>query len=130
MHAKHADGERLNDLSGLIIGYAFIVFNTLGVRFLEKVYENALTLEVRAAGLSVMQQYGARAHYHDVMVGEHFVDLLVEDLHLVELKTVRALDDAHWMQCTNYLKATGWQLCVLLNFGKPRLEIKRVVHGL
>jgi GxxExxY protein len=62
--------------------------------------------------------------------GEYFVDLLVEDVLLVELKTVRALDDAHRMQCTNYLKATGLQLCLLLNFGKPRLEIKRVVHYL
>ena len=57
-------------------------------------------------------------------------DLLVEDVLLVELKTVKALDDAHRMQCTNYLKATSLQLCLLLNFGKPRLEIKRVVHGL
>jgi len=49
---------------------------------------------------------------------------------VVELKTVKALDDAHRMQCTNYLKATGWQLCLLLNFAKPRREIKRVAHGL
>jgi GxxExxY protein len=55
---------------------------------------------------------------------------LVEDLLLVELKTVKALDDAHRIQCTNYLNATGLRLCLLLNFGKPRLEIKRVVHGL
>ena len=59
------------------------------------------------------------------------MDLLIDDVLLVELKTVKALDDAHpRMQCTNYLKATGLQLCLLLNFGKPRLEIKRVAHGL
>ena len=64
------------------------------------------------------------------MVGEYFADLLVNDVLLVELKAVKALDDAHRMQCTNYLKGTGLQLCLLLNFGKSRLEIKRVVHGL
>jgi GxxExxY protein len=58
------------------------------------------------------------------------VDLLINDALLVELKTVKALDDAHRMQCTNYVKATGMRLCLLLNFGKPRLGIKRVAHGL
>jgi GxxExxY protein len=130
MHAEHADSGRLNVLSGRVIGCAFTVLNTLGAGFLEKVYENALAFEVRAAGLTVAQQCGARVYYRDVVVGEYFLDLLVEDLLLVELKTVKALDDAHRMQCTNYLKATGLRLCLLLNFGKPRLEIKRVVHGL
>ncbi len=64
------------------------------------------------------------------MVGEYSTDLLVENVLLVELKTVRALYDMHRMQCTNYLKATGLPLCLLLNFGKPRQEIKRVVQGL
>jgi GxxExxY protein len=126
----HADSARLNDLSGRVIGCAFTVLNTLGAGFLEKVYENALANEIRAAGLAVAQQYGVRVHYNGVVVGEYFADLLVEDVLLVELKTVNALDDAHRMQCTNYLKATGLRLCLLLNFGKPRLEIKRVVHGL
>jgi GxxExxY protein len=126
----HADSARLNDLSGRVIGCAFTVLNSLGAGFLEKVYENALANEIRAAGLVVARQYGVRVHYNDVVVGEYFADLLVEEVLLVELKTVKALDDAHRMQCTNYLKATGLRLCLLLNFGKPRLEIKRVVHGL
>jgi len=130
MHAEHADVDSLNDLSGRVIGCAFTVLNTLGAGFLEKVYENALAFEVRAAGLSVVQQSGIRVHYKGALVGEYFVNLLVDDVLLVELKTVRALDDTHRMQCTNYLKATGLRLCLLLNFGKPRLEIKRVVHGL
>jgi GxxExxY protein len=66
----------------------------------------------------------------DSLVGECFAGLLVNDVLLVELKTVKALGDAHRMQCTNYLKAAGLQLCLLFNFGKSRLEIKRVVHGL
>ena len=75
-----------------------------------------------------------QGHYKDILAGEYFVDLLINDVLLVELKTVKALDDAQCprrvMQCTNYLKATGLRLCLLLNFGKPRLEIKRVAHGL
>jgi len=62
--------------------------------------------------------------------GEHFVDLLVEDVLLAELKTAKALDEAHQMQCVNDLKATDLRLCPLLDFDRPRLEIKRMAHGL
>ncbi len=126
----HADGAALNDLSGQVIGCAFTVRNTLGAGFLEKVYAHALAYELRAAGLAVEQQRSVRVRYNDVVVGEYFADLLVENVLLVELKTVNALGDAHRMQCTNYLKATGLRLCLLLNFGRPRLEIKRVVRDL
>src|SRR6266700_6128568 len=128
IHAEHADNAvLLNDLSGRVIGCAFTVLNTLGTGFLEKVYEHSLAIELREAGLAIVQQHGVRVVYHDMVVVEYFPDLLVEDVLLVELKTVKALDDSHRMQCTNYLKATGLRLCLLLNFGKPRLEIKRVV---
>lgn len=126
----HADSAVLNDLSGRVIGCAFTVLNTLGAGFLEKVYENALVNEMRAAGLAVAQQCGVKVHYNGMVVGEYLADLVVEDVLLVELKTVKALHDAHRMQCTNYLKASGLRLCLLLNFGNSRLEIKRVVHGL
>ncbi len=72
----------------------------------------------------------SKVHDKDILIGEYFVDLLINDMLLVELKTVKALDGAHQIQCSNYLKATGQPLCLLLNFGKPRLEIKRVAHGL
>ena len=130
MHAEHADIDRLNDLSGRVIGCAFTVLNTLGVGFLEKVYENALAYELRAASFAVVQQCSVRVHYNDVMVGEYFTDLLVEGVLLVEVKTVKALDDAHRMQCTNYLKASGLRLCLQLNFGRTRQEIKRVAYCL
>jgi GxxExxY protein len=131
IHAEHADNAvLLNDLSGRVIGCAFTVLNTLGVGFVEKIYENALAIEMRHAGLVIVQQPGVRVLYHDEVVGEYFPDVLVEDVLLVELKTVKALDDTHRMQCTNYLKATGLRLCLLLNFGNSRLEIKRVVNGL
>lgn len=68
--------------------------------------------------------------YKDRVVGEYFADLLVEDRLLVEVKTVSALNDAHRAQCVNYLKATGLQLCLLLNFGEAKLGIRRVVNGL
>jgi GxxExxY protein len=68
--------------------------------------------------------------YKGILVGEHFVDLLVEDAVLIELKTVRALDRAHRAQCINYLRATGRHLCLLLNFGTPRLEFQRIVLDL
>jgi len=85
---------------------------------------------LRKAGFAVAQQRGATVMYDGTVVGEYFVDLLVADALLVELKAVKALDDAHRAQCVNYLKATDQQLCRLLNFGKPRLEIKRVVNCL
>ena len=75
MHAEHADSSELNELSGR----AFTVLDTLGPGFLEKVYENALAYEVRAADLSAVQQYGAKVHYKDILVGEYFVDLLIND---------------------------------------------------
>ena len=73
--AKHADDHELNELSGRVIGCAFTVLNTLGAGFLEKVYENTLAYEVHAAGLSAVQQFGAKVHDKDILVGEYFVDL-------------------------------------------------------
>ena len=126
----NADDTVVNRLSERIIGCAFTVANTLGSGFLEKVYENALAHELRKAGLVVAQQRGIIVRYDGVIVGEYAVDLLVEDAVLVELKAIKALDDIHRAQCLNYLRATGLHLCLLLNFGKPRLEIKRIVRCL
>ena len=123
----HADKIALNRVSEQIIGCAFTVLNTLGAGFLEKVYENALAHELRKADLAVLQQYGMVVRYDGIDVGEYAVDLLVEGAVLVELKAVRALDDIHRAQCPNYLKATGLHLCLLVNFGKTRLEVKRIV---
>jgi GxxExxY protein len=126
----HADGVEMNELSKRVIGCAFQVLNTLGPGFLEKVYENAMVHELRKAGLAVVQQQGITVLYDGVVVGEYAVDLLIEGKIIVELKAIRALDNAHAAQCINYLKATGLQLCLLLNFGKSRLEIRRFALGL
>jgi GxxExxY protein len=124
----HADDSGLNDLSGIVIGCAFTVMNTLGAGFLEKVYENALAYELQKRGLTVFQQRGIGILYDGIIVGEYCVDLLVQARLLVELKTAKALDDTHRAQCVNYLKGTGLKLCLLLNFGTPKLEIKRIVN--
>lgn len=102
--------------------------NDLGSGFVEKVYENALAHELRKAGLDVKQQHGIRVAYDGVIVGEFATDLLVEECVLVELKAAKALDDVHKAQCLNYLKATGLRVCLLVNFGSPRVQIKRIVR--
>jgi GxxExxY protein len=126
----HADEGTLNELSHQVIGCALIVARTLGTGFAEKVYENALAHDLRKAGLTAAQQRGIDVWYDGVIIGEFAIDLLVGDELLVELKTVRVLDDSHRAQCLNYLKATGLKLCLLINFGAPRLEVKRIVLGL
>ena len=121
----------MTDPSGLterIIGCAFEVSNTLGCGFLEKVYENALAVQLRKSGLRVQQQSPIMVYYQDELVGDFAADLLVDGSIVVELKAAKALDDVHLAQCLNYLKATGLTLCLLLNFGSPKLEIKRVVR--
>ena len=102
--------------------------NTLGHGFLEKVYENALAHELGKAGLAVRRQVPIEVRYDGIVVGEYAADLMVESSVLVELKAVRSLDDQHLAQCLNYLKATGLKVCLLFNFGRPRVEIKRVVN--
>jgi GxxExxY protein len=124
----HTDGG-IDGLTEAVIGRAFAVQNTLGSGFLEKVYENALAHELRKAGIAVAQQRDIAVHYDVVVVGRCTVDLLVEDRLLVELKAVRTIDAVHAAQCLNYLKATGLWPCLLLNFGTPRLQIKRMVNG-
>ena len=125
----NADERRLelDEVTKSVIGCAYTVTNTLGFGFTEKVYENALAHELRKTGLAVAQQQSVRVWYDGIAVGDFTPDLLVDDRVLVELKAVKALDDAHTAQCLNYLKATGLQVCLLMNFGRPRVEIKRVV---
>jgi GxxExxY protein len=120
--------EMMDRLSEKIIGCAYKVSNGLGAGFLEKVYENALAYELRKAGLTAEQQRDLRVKYDGVIVGDYSADLVVEDSIMIELKAVKALDDVHLAQCLNYLKATGLSLCLLINFGKPRADVRRVVN--
>ena len=117
----------VNKITEKIIGCAFRVSNTLGAGFLEKVYENALTHELRKSGLAVLQQHPVTVFYDGVVGGEYFADLLVEGCVLIELKALAKLDESHFAQSLNYLKATSQKLGLLLNFGTPRMEVKRIV---
>ena len=117
--------SELNALTEKIIGCAFQVSNTLGSGFLEKVYENALAIELRKNRLEVKQQAPIKVVYEETVVGEYFADLLVSDAVIVELKAVKEISNAFAAQCLNYLKAAGLPICLLMNFGKPRVEVKR-----
>ena len=121
--------EKLDLVTEKIIGCAYTVISSLGSGFLEKVYENALTHEIRKAGVQVFQQHSIKVSYDGIEVGNYVADLLVANKVLVELKTVKALDDIHRAQCMNYLKATGHTVCLLINFGSPKLEVKRIVYN-
>ncbi|MCB0221808.1 MAG: GxxExxY protein [Chrysiogenetes bacterium] len=126
----NADEDRLNEITEAIIGAAFALSNTLGSGFLEKVYENALALELRLLGLNTVQHAPIEVLYRQECVGEYFADLLVENSVIVELKAIQKLDPTHMAQVMNYLNATGFKIGLLVNFGQPRVEVKRLVHNL
>ncbi|MGF1635032.1 MAG: GxxExxY protein [Phycisphaerae bacterium] len=121
----NTDEDKLNALSGAIIGLAFKVHNVLGRGFAEKVYENALVHELQKAGLQVSQQHPVPVFYDGVRVGDYVADLIVERTVLVEIKAARTFDDSHIAQCLNYLVCTRLPLCLLMNFTQ-RVEIKRI----
>ena len=123
----HADSIDFNAVTAFVIGRALAVSNTLRIGFLEKVYENALAHELRKADFEVKQQHNISVYYDDVVIGVYTADLLVENAVLVELKAVRALEPIHKAQCLNYLRASGLQLCLLINFQRPKVEWKRII---
>ena len=102
----------------------FTVYNTLGYGFLEKIYQNAMTIELRKLGLEVIPEVAVPVYYDEKIVGENFIDLLVANCVIVELKAARMLLTEHEAQLLNYLKATPYEVGLLLNFG-PKAEIKR-----
>jgi GxxExxY protein len=120
----------VNNITERIIGCAFTVSNALGCGFLEKVYENALAHELRKMGLKVTQQYPIKVYYDGIVVREFFADLLVQSSVLVELKSIKTLTEKEQTQYLNYVKATKLPLCLLINFGNPKLEIKRIAGNL
>ena len=116
-----------SELSEKIIGCCIRVHKSLGPGFLEKVYEEALCLELSKAGLSFERQTLVTIAYLGQTIGEHRLDLLVEELVVLELKACRAIDDIHLATTRSYLKATSLQLGLVINFSRPTLDIKRVV---
>ena len=121
---------KINDITYAINGAVFEVNNILGPGFLEKVYENALLVELKRKGLKAENQVPITVSYKGEVVGEYAADLLVEDAVIVELKTVENLDKTHEAQLLNYLKATGLHVGLLVNFKHRKADIKRMVLDL
>ena len=122
----NANGKTLSER---VIGCAIAVSNGLGAGFLEGVYANALELEFRNAGIPFERECPLPVFYRDTQVGSFRADYLIENQLLLELKAVRALLPEHQAQLMNYLKAGAHQFGLLLNFGTPRLGVKRMVIG-
>ena len=114
------------DLTEKIIGCAYKVYNELGAGFIEKVYENALMIELKNEGLAARQQYPVKVYYKGNLIGDYVADIVVEDRVIVELKAVSQLTKAHEVQLVNYLKATRLEVGLLINFG-DQISIKRKV---
>jgi GxxExxY protein len=119
------DTDRINLLTEQIIGCAYRVSNELGCGFLEKVYENAMVVALKKSGLKVEQQVRFEVRFDSIAVGEYIADLVVEHAVIVEIKAVKSLDEVHEAQCINQLRVTNLPVCLLMNFAKPKLDIKR-----
>jgi GxxExxY protein len=110
-----------------IIGAAFEVWRVLGYGFLEKVYENALVVELKSRGLIVEQQFTLAVQYKGVVVGQYAADLFAANKVIVELKAEREYNPKHEAQLLNYLKGTGVRVGLLLNFGEKKCQFERLV---
>ncbi len=119
---------RYSDLSENIIAAAYNVHNELGQGFLEKVYKNALAIELEVKGIKCKMQVPLTVKYKDRVVGEYYADIIVNEKIVLEIKAVRTLNPSHELQLVNYLKATEKNVGLLVNFGKS-VEIKRRVFG-
>ncbi|WP_136526683.1 GxxExxY protein [Geomonas ferrireducens] len=119
-----------DDLTGKVIGACFEVSNELGSGFLESVYEKALLVALTDVGLQADSQVPLKVVYRNKVVGDFFADIVVEGTVLLELKAVKALAPEHTAQVLNYLKATGIEVGLLVNFGHPKLEYRRLGNRL
>jgi GxxExxY protein len=115
------------ELTEKILAAAFKVLNTLGAGFLEKVYENALSIELRKGGHAVEHQKVFQVMYEGTVAGEYQADLVIAGKVIVECKAVSNLDPVHEAQLMNYLKASGLRVGLLINFGRPKLQYRRFV---
>ncbi len=126
MNITTNDTLLFKELSYKIIGLAMQVHKELGHGFLEKVYENALMVLLLQEGVRALQQASINVLFRGKIIGEYFADILVEDSIILELKCAETIAAAHKAQALHYLKATGKQLAIILNFGKERLEYERL----
>ena len=121
--------DDMDRLIELVVGAVYEVSNSLGVGFLEKVYERALVRELGLRGIRAGAQVPLTVGYKGESVGEYFVDVLVEEALVVELKCAERLSGEHVAQCLNYLRASELRFGLLVNFQKAQVEWKRVVCG-
>ena len=118
LYVMNSESYKHSDLTEKIIEAFYKVYNTLGFGFLEKVYENAMYLELSNMGLSVQKQLRIKVFYEGSEVGDYFADLIVDEKVIIELKASETLCGEHEFQLINYLKATEIEVGLLLNFGK------------
>ncbi len=121
------DTDEINVVTERVIGCAMSVSNSLGAGFLEKVYENALMIELQRSGLEALAQQSLKVRYRGIVVGDYCADIVVNGCVLLELKAAKNIDENHQAQLLNYLKTTGLKVGLILNFGTPRLGIKRMI---
>lgn len=114
------------DLTDAILNAFYFVYNKLGFGFLEKVYRNALMHELRRRGFKVECEVPIYVYYDEVIVGNYYADLVVNDLVLIELKAVDAVSPDHEKQTINYLKASNIEVALILNFGPRPKAIRKV----
>jgi len=115
-----------SEITEKIIQAFYTVNNTLGFGFLEKVYENAMAIELKKLGCKVTKQQNIKVYYNEEQVGDYYADLLVDEMVIVELKAAESLCEEHEFQLINYLKATEAEVGLLLNFGK-NAEFRRKI---
>ena len=127
MVAKTA--KELNDVSNHIIGIGIDIHKNLGPGFQEKIYEEALLTEFKKSGIGYEKQKVVRVDYEGQALGNQRIDLLVDDEIILEIKACTKIIPIHRDQVISYLKSTNKKLGLILNFGRSRLEIKRVVHN-
>ena len=125
----NTDEHGFDSLTERVLAAVFEVSNTLGAGFLEKMYQRALLAELRLRGIRADAEVSLAVTYKGQSVGEYFADLVVEDVLVIELKCAERLSGEHMAQCLNYLRASRRGLCLLINFQKPKVEWKRIVHG-
>ena len=115
------------DITGKIIGAAFEVYRVLGYGFLEKVYQKALQAELQRAGLKAELEHRIQVRYKETMVGDYAADLFVDNAVIVEIKVAKVYNREDEPQLLNELKATGIKVGLLINFGRTKVEFKRMV---
>ncbi len=118
------------ELTEKVIGCAYRVYNKMGFGFLESVYEKCMLIELRNAGLNAESQKPITVYYENEIVGEFVADIIVNDIIILELKSIRRIINTHEVQLVNYLVATGKPVGLILNFGESKVEIKRKIKDL